>query len=105
MINPTIRNWATPAFSADGYAPVQASAATLATRSVALVQLILSNTSGSDVLVTIKDGDGNIMVNYLVAAGDVYTRQFEQGWKYNKGITIYAATGSVVRYELLGFSC
>lgn len=88
-------------FERANYAP--SSATTLNSKSVLLTYIVFSNTDTVDLQVTLKDGDGNVMCNPTVVAGDLYVRELAQGWKFNNGVQINAANPSVVRYELLGY--
>lgn len=97
-----IRNNPSKKFEANGYAP--SSATSIATKLVILYQMILSNTDSTDRSVTIKDGDGNVMFQNTISAGDLYIREIPQGWKFTNGVQINAAAASVVRYELLGWT-
>lgn len=79
-----------------------ASPETLTTRELNLVSMIVSNTSASDRLLTLADGNGVTQITFQIAARDLQSRDFNDGFKFAAGLVMSCDAGSAVRVQLYG---
>ena len=75
------------------------------TYSAYVKQLILTNTTASDVTVTLTTGESSPVTEWpvVVSAYDQIVREYEQGWEFAQGIKASASTGSAIRAQIWGF--
>ena len=68
-------------------------------------QVILTNTSASDVTVTITSAEGSPTTEaaIVVSSYDQWVRSYDQGWEFTNGMKASASSGSAVRVQIWGF--